>query len=121
MRNTSLGSISALEGFGEDVLFGLPTTCGSPVETTLQVGIAATVVGLHNSVVEILGQFGFHVIGNAVDDQQVRRATLRSYELAKLLYEDLHVVTIVGIHAYRTHKRTRERSSSRILVAGLIV
>ena len=76
------GGLTALESFGKDVLFGFPSARGSIVETALQVGIAGAVIGLHHAIVKVFGQFGFHIEGHAVDNEQVGRATLGSDELA---------------------------------------
>ena len=82
MRNAPCGGLTALESFGKDVLFGFPSACGGIVETALQVGIAGAVIGLHHAIVKVFGQFGLHIEGHTVDNEQVRRAALRPDELA---------------------------------------
>ena len=71
------------EVFGEDVLFGFPALGVGIVETVLQVGITARVVGLHDAVVEQFGDLLVHGIGYAVDHEQPSRTRFRTHVLAQ--------------------------------------
>ena len=103
------------EVFGEDVLFGFPALGVGIVETVLQVGITARVVGLHDAVVEQFGDLLVHGIGYAVDHEQPSRTRFRSHVLAQLLTEYLHVLVVMA------HQRPRAAESRFVVEVDAVV